>query len=344
MKRFTFIFSGLWMSVLVLAAFTSVSPYGGIDGDMPLSEAYERLGKTSKYEDLDVSEEQIQIGWNIVHEGFPKKKGRKNRLQSKHFKCTSCHNVVKDSPSLSYDNPQERLDYCDENGLPYLQGTSLYGAINRETFYNGDYQKKYSSYPRIKEANKDLREAIQMCAIECAQGRPLKKWELNAVLAYLSTLELKVGDLNLTEEETTQINTWINEADKNGKTKGIDLLSSKYAKAAPATFTLTPKDASVGYEGITGNPENGEKIYRLGCLHCHEDKRYSMYNLDDSKLTFKSLEHHLDKYNRYSIYQVSRYGAPSYAGKRAYMPQYSLEKMSNQQLEDLRAYIEREAE
>ena len=78
MKRFSFIFSGLLIMVIVLAAFTSVSPYGKIDNKMTLSQAYELLGKPSKYAELDTSEEQVQIGWNIVHEGSAKKKGRKS--------------------------------------------------------------------------------------------------------------------------------------------------------------------------------------------------------------------------------------------------------------------------
>ena len=44
-------------------------------------------------------------------------------------------------------------------------------------------------------------------------------------------------------------------------------------------------------------------------------------------------------YDQRSIYHVNRYGTKPMGGKKAYMPHYTLEKMSNQQLEDLRAYI-----
>jgi mono/diheme cytochrome c family protein len=48
-------------------------------------------------------------------------------------------------------------------------------------------------------------------------------------------------------------------------------------------------------------------------------------------------------YHPHSMYQVIRYGTPPKSGKRAYMPQYTSEKMSDQQVADLRAYIESRA-
>ena len=43
------------------------------------------------------------------------------------------------------------------------------------------------------------------------------------------------------------------------------------------------------------------------------------------------------------MYQVTRWGVPVKSGKKSYMPQYTEERMSKQQLTDLRAFIEREA-
>ena len=65
--------------------------------------------------------------------------------------------------------------------------------------------------------------------------------------------------------------------------------------------------------------------------------------MDNSDLTFDFLEKHISAYTRYSIYQVSRYGTSPIPWKKAYMPQYTKEKMSEQMLEDLRMYIEQEA-
>ena len=53
----------------------------------------------------------------------------------------------------------------------------------------------------------------------------------------------------------------------------------------------------------------------------------------------KWLSKKADGYSRHSMYQVIRYGVESYSGKRSYMPKYPDQKMSNQQVEDLKAYF-----
>jgi mono/diheme cytochrome c family protein len=336
MKRFIPFFI-IISAILIFAGFTKEDNFT-VDEETPIWQVLEHLGEAPPNHALNNrTPEMIQQGEDLVLRGKTKSSsGKRTRTQSKHFKCTSCHNVVKDEGDLATMDAQAKLDYCKENNLPFLQGTSFYGVVNRSTFYNDDYQKKYAGNPRIVASNKDLKEAIQLCAVECAQGRPMKKWEIDAVLAYFWSLELKMKDLDLTKEEFTKVKS---AGDADGK-EIISLLKSKYRASAPAKFGYTPKDAKAGYANITGNPENGKSIYDLGCMHCHEGKKYSMYELDDSKMTFQHLKRHIPKYDRYSIYQVTRYGAPTSAGKRAYMPQYSMDKMTDQQLEDLRAYVD----
>ena len=280
-----------------------------------------------------------KIGEDLALHGIAKKPGGgRTKKQSKHFVCTSCHNVVKDEPDLRVSDPQERLEYAKKNGLPFLQGTSLYGIVNRTSYYNGDYDKKYGDL--VKPARNNIREAIQLCAVECAQGRKLKNWEVESVLAWLWTLELKMEDLNLTEADYQTINSAIN--NQGDKTATIKLIKSYYQSGSPATFITPPSDRKVGYN-LKGNPDNGKLIYDLSCQHCHKDKRYSYFDLDDEKLTFQHLSKHIPKYSRYSIYQVGRYGTPPMNGKKAYMPQYTQEKLSDQMMEDLRSYIEERA-
>ena len=123
----------------------------------------------------------------------------------------------------------------------------------------------------------------------------------------------------------------------------INFIKDFYLAGSPAHFIAPPENRKTGNEGLTGDPENGRLVYELSCLHCHEQERYSFFNLDDSKATFRYLKKHFSRYTRYSVYQVARYGTSPLPGKRAYMPQYPEEKMSRQQLEDLRAYIEMRA-
>lgn len=297
----------------------------------------EKLGDTNSPNELKpIRKASIAYGEQLVHLGFTtNKNGSKGKKQSKHFVCTSCHNVVPEQTDLSSSDPQDRLDYSVANNIPFLQGSTLYGAVNRTSFYNDDYYKKYGDL--TLEARNDIRKSIQLCAVECAQGRPLKDWEIESILAYLWTLELKMSDLNLSKDEISKIAV----ATKKGgnKVEAIKTVKSKYLEKSPATFLYPPENRKEGFS-LKGDPKNGEKIYQVSCLHCHENGKYSFFVLDDSKYSFKYLNKHISRYSPYSIYQVARYGTSPMNGKRSYMPFYTQEKMSDQMLEDLRAYIQ----
>ncbi|MEZ5038568.1 MAG: c-type cytochrome [Saprospiraceae bacterium] len=302
-----------------------------------LAEILEALGDTPLPHKVQTEMPLVSaaVGEELVKSGFSRGPGGlKMTKQSKHFVCTSCHNIEKEDPDLSVSDPQARLLYVKDKGLPFLQGTTLYGAVNRTSFYNGDYRKKYGDL--VSEAQNDIRSAIQLCAEECAQGRTLRDWEIESILAYLWTIDLKVKDLSLKEKEWNALDQAL--IGNGNKQEMINLLKQKYLAGSPATFITPPEDRKGGYP-YEGNAENGKLIYELSCLHCHENGRYAFYRLDESTFSFKHLEHHFPRYTRYSVYQVARYGTSPLNGKRAYMPNYTQEKMSNQQMEDLRAYV-----
>lgn len=307
-----------------------------------VSDVLLRLGDdpVAHYPDTTIEGVSVEAGRGIMLTGFATGPGgSKNGKQSKHYVCTACHNIEKEDPDLSVSDPQARLEYARENGLPFLQGTALYGAVNRTSFYNGDYEQKYGSL--VEPAREDLREAIQLCATECSQGRALEPWEMESVLAYLWTIGLKMDDLILSDEEKTQINQALK--GKGDAATAIQLIKSRYLSGSPATFAAPPEDRKAGYDVDTTDVENGRLVYELSCLHCHENERYSFFRLDDSKLTFQHLAKHFSRYTEYSVYQVGRYGTSPVPGSKPYMPNYTLEKLSHQQMEDLRAYIEHRA-
>lgn len=285
------------------------------------------LDYSDKRANLSLPGVSAEVGNTLFHEGFAQKPGGgKTKIQSKHFVCTSCHNVVKEDPDLRVSDPQARLEYVAEHDLPFLQGTTMYGAVNRDSYYNGDYYKKYGDL--VQPARHDIRGAIQLCAQECAQGRALADWELESILAYLWTLELRLEDVGLRMSEADKMNA--------------EQIKATYLSGSPATFTPPPPDRKAG-SGLIGNANNGKLLYDHSCLHCHYEGQYSFLHLDDSKLSFKHLYRHMDDYTRHSIYQVIRWGVPVKSGKASYMPQYPQEKMSDQQLADLRAYISKRA-
>ncbi len=313
-----------------------------LDKSQSLYQTLNQLGYRSVEHTVDESIEgaSAKIGEDLVKHGFSEGEGQKKvKRQSKHFVCTSCHNVEREDPDLSVSDPEARLEYVVKQGLPFLQATSLYGAVNRTSFYNGDYVKKYGDL--IKPAKNNIREAIQLCAVECAQGRKLHDWEVESILAYLWEIQLTLGDLNLDENEASIIQKAI--GGEKLEMEAIQILESKYLKGSPAHF-IEPKARDKNNPESFGDAQKGKLVYDVSCKHCHLNNKYSYLNLDDSFLTFKWLSNKADTYSRYSIYQIIRYGTFAMHGKSSYMPRYPKEKMSDQQIEDLKAYLDLMAE
>jgi mono/diheme cytochrome c family protein len=126
---------------------------------------------------------------------------------------------------------------------------------------------------------------------------------------------------------------------EEAKKKAAEIVYSKFLSKSEATFVYPPEDRKAGYS-YKGNPENGKLIYENSCLHCHYNQRYSFLHLDKSKMSTHHLASKAGSYSRQSIYQVIRWGVPSKSGKPSYMPQYTQEKLTNEMVEDLRAYLE----
>lgn len=324
-------------ALLALTGRPAVLPV--VDGETPVYEVLRSLGTPERADVLvrPVEGASAELGRKLVLEGQLAKGGK----QSAHFKCTACHNVVREDPVLTAMDPVARLTYATENNLPFLPGTTLWGAVNRETYYNGDYEKKYGDL--VKMARHNLRDAIQLCATECAQGEPLSALEMESVVAYLHEIGLKLSDLPETAPSLTRINNAI-EADTATRAGIVQSLRSSYLLASPATFVLPPEDRKTGYAEVAPpNALNGEVLYTKACLHCHEKQRYSFFELAATTEHYSFLSKHFPRYTRYSTYQVSRYGTSPIPGKRAYMPHYTAERMSNGQVEDLRAFMDGKA-
>lgn len=280
-----------------------------------------------------IDKSMVQMGEDLIKKGRTIKDGKKSKLISKFFKCTDCHNIVREDPDLRFSDPETRLDYAIKKDIPFLQGTTLYGIVNRETWYNGDYVKKYGEL--VVPARNSLRESIQLCSDVCSQGRRIEKWEEEAILSYLWTIDLKLEDLNLSEIDLSKITTAKREKDE----AMVALVKSNYLTYSPATF-IDPVNTFDGGDNLIGDPKLGEKIYTLSCLNCHGADRPAKYlKLSKDKLSYKFLRRKTKKGKDFSIYNITRDGTHPIGGHRAYMPHYTKERLSNKQLEDLRAFI-----
>ncbi len=263
--------------------------------------------------------------------------GASGRRVSAAFDCTDCHNVVREDPDLTVSDPEARLAYAQEKGLKLLPGTTLWGIVNREAWFNDDYLKKYGSL--VKPANKSLRWAVQLCSAECAQGRTLADWEMDAVLAYLWTLQITVGDLELSDEALASIEAALENPDQ--RPAAVAAIKARYLKESPAHTGSPPDDREAGY-GHAGDAARGQFIYTESCLVCHAGGGPGTYRLGSNKMSYKELLAFRAESDGRSFYQTVRHGTRPYGVPMAYMPFYTKERLSDQQLDDLLAFLKAE--
>ncbi|MEM7510113.1 MAG: c-type cytochrome [Bacteroidota bacterium] len=320
------------------------APRPSITEDTSLEEVLQMLGKPAPKHYISPEDRTVTLvkqGEELVKEGRTLgPDGNKTPYVSLFYVCTDCHNLVQEDPDLTKSDPEARLMYAAEQNIPFLQGTTFKGTVNRETWYNDDYVKKYGEL--VYKANKDLGESIQLCAQECSQGRKLKDWEVKAIIAYYWSLEYSLADVKAKPSTLKALNE--EELTSGTKKKLLEELRSLYMKKSPATFSDGPEDKIAGYKGVEeGDAFKGALLYKLSCQACHFPKGVSELNLDNSKFTFRKFRRNMDRDSYFNIYDIVRYGTYAMKGHKPYMPHYTLERMSHQQLEDLRAFIEQEA-
>ena len=208
-----------------------------------------------------------RMGFEIITEGRTKgPDGKMGRRQSKYFTCTHCHNVEREDPDLKISDPDARLGYTSKNGLPFLQGTTLWGIVNRESWYNDDYLLKYGDL--VADSRDTLYNAIHLCAVECSQGRPLEDWELEAVMTYLYSIEITLGDLGFTDDQYTELHQIVAGGTDQKKKDAIGWIKQQFMTKSPATF-MYPQSVDHRKLGANGDPTNGALVYETSCQHCH---------------------------------------------------------------------------
>jgi mono/diheme cytochrome c family protein len=332
------VFSILTLLLLILLSLKKQNLsfyYDEVDvNELPLELVLSNLGsKKYNHSISKLDMEKAELGRQLIFNG----KTKKGKLISIHFVCTDCHNLVKETENPADLSPDSRLKYAIEKNLNYLPGSTLWGIYNRKSWYNDDYIKKYGDL--IKNAKDSLENAVQVCAKYCSSGRFVEKWELEAMMHYFKKNELKIKDIPLNQNDKKSILYWqkLNEKEKIELKNKIE---SSFTTAFPATFLETmPRDNRKYGEGA--NAENGEQLFQRSCLSCHANKRVTYLNLNKDKLTAKFFIKHLKGYNDNTLYQIIRYGTYQKAARKQYMPHYTKEKMSDQQIEDIVAYIKK---
>jgi len=307
--------------------------------DTPVATILGALGVEAQPHAVHGTPEQIKQGEDLVLRGRTVgPDGKRTKWQSKGFRCTDCHNIVREDPDLAVADPAARLDFAVTNDLPFLMGTTLYGITDRSSWFNDDYVKKYGDL--VKPANGSLREAIQLCSIECSQGRALDDWEIEAILAWLGQQGLKYGDLvdapPIADVQAAAA------GDAEAKSAMAAQIQARFLPKSPATFVEPPAAHGKDDPGYPeeGDPARGKIIYERSCLHCHARGGPTNYLLADRRGRYRELLRNMPQDTKWSFYVAIRRGTKPAFHPPVYMPHFTAERMSDQQVEDLRAWIE----
>ncbi len=326
-------------AAVILAASTAAAGGGRtLEADASVAQLLWELGEPRPDHWIEPTEELVRQGRELVLEGRTTgPDGKRGRPISPAFGCTDCHNVVREDPDLRVSDPDTRLDYAIERGLDLLTGTTFWGQVNRTSWFNDDYVEKYGAL--VEPTRASLREAIRLCSSECSQGRLLEDWELDAVQAYLWTLELKLGDLDLAQEELELVALALDDEALAEQARGA--LRGAFLAGSPAHLQPPPDDRAAGY-GNTGDPARGEEVYHRACLTCHAPSRgrpvRGTYPLSTRRGSLAKLWRNRTG-GSLSFYQVISWGTRPFGVPMAYMPFFTKERLSDQQIDDLRAYL-----
>ena len=329
--------------VIYLGTSFSIAPVGPvfeITAETKVWKIMSSLGKVNVNALYKQPQHDAAKGEQLVSKGMTVDFRGKNTLRtSPKLTCVACHSVEAEHPFYGILDPQARLEHADSMGLPFLPGPPLYGLVNRVAFFNDDYQRlfQHKNVQAIQDGHRNIRLAIQACNTVYAKGRTLEAWEIESILAYLWTLELKMGDLGVPDSVLVLVKESIRTNRANSR--AVNLMRRYYPEVYPATLS-PPLSMEERQEvsPILNDYNNGRAVYRRSCLHCHANRRYANLKLDRSVNTFKWLKKHMDSGSRHDFYDAIRY-SPNSKANRSQPPHYTAQRMSDQQIQDLRFYI-----
>ena len=297
-----------------------------------------RLGKIKAHAPKNPDDKALlEQGRSLVENGYAIRKGGKSSKIAK-IPCAACHTQQADYHNLRNFDPEAKLRYADTANMPFLPGSTMYGMVNRAMFFNNDLMKHYKG-PKadmLPRAHYNLREAISTCNQVFAGGRKLKDWEQEAILMHLWTKELKMGELNLSEEHMKKVKYAVKNNHSNAR--AVNLLRLYYPEVYPAHLSGPADEIERRMVSpVVSNFYIGRILYERSCLHCHENKKYSKFKLDYKQKTFKKLRKNFEGNPNCSIYEAHRVG-PGQKWKGD--PFYTEEHLTNAQLKDLRYFIQ----
>jgi hypothetical protein len=268
-----------------------------------------------------------------------------SELLSPHYKCTHCHNHVREDRTLWDQDPNVRFAMIEARGgrtpagefpLMLAPGTTLWGAVNRESFYNQSFEAyHFLTVPGDREMNPNsLEDATQICGRYCSVGRFMQPWEMTAFMTWYWDMEVKLADLDLPASvEADVLKSLTNPATPADQvTKYRALLRRSHLTRAGADYIHPPKEIGTDTVGpypdkiaYKGDPAIGARLYKVACDQCHGPDKP---NVKSGKALFREPK----RFHQVLAHGTSRDDEP-------YMPMFSARRLSRQQIADIQAYL-----
>lgn len=360
---FLLLFLSFIKSVFAEEPSLSVDVFMGGTGRSDLQQRISNMvfedGRSYGWEDFSAWGEEIFFESSVQN---PPTGSRPSEPVSTLFKCARCHNHEREDPVLTVLDPEARFRWIEKTGkeLFLIQGTTMWGVVNRETYYP-DYFSVYHDLcvPKGKEVpwlpcgpllgicrpgcrtmNPDsLEDAIQVCSNYCSVGRYLEQWELYSLMAFFWDKEITIEDLNLLPEEAFRVKAVLASPspDPLEIAKLQRLLAGKYSKKADNTYRGIPvsviEDSHgnlvVDYEDgskFIGDSARGERLWKLSCARCHAVK--GPITAEKAKHLTEDLDELHEMLAKGTRHSFSRY-----------MPNFTLQRLSRQQSADILKYL-----
>lgn len=264
---------------------------------------------------------------------------------SNFYRCVDCHNDRREDPNLTDQDPEARALLVESDApsdpktrLRLTPGTTLWGAVNRESFYNDSYEIYHSLVvPPLRAMNPErLEDATQVCCKFCGVGRYANKWEIAALLTYFWELELTLADLDLPPAVRAAVLSVLTEPDQGDPERVQEMrafLQRQYLTRAGDDAVAGPEIDNDGTVGTypdqlryRGDPELGQKLYAAACDRCHGAGKVN--ESQGADLIADPARFH----------EILRQG--THRNREAYMPMFTAQRLSRQQVADIQSYLE----
>lgn len=258
---------------------------------------------------------------------------------STHYQCIDCHNAEADAVGLSV-SPDQRL-HALKGDMIMSQGSSFKGIVNREAWYNGIWGIKYGQYGEMfGVANQDLPKAVELCSSICSQGRMPSEQEREYMLAYFWSLELKLSDLDLSQQDFELLEMYRGKYQKavEDQSEFKTVLQGSAARFLKAKYEITAPavhgNPVLNLEA-SGSAANGKLVYEKACRQCHGEQAVHI-----KMPAGKGISPIRNAYQNGLLVHYIRNGTlRGSEDEFSYMPLFTQQRLSDGQIVDLAAYL-----